>query len=59
MFIEMTNLCEAFGVLPRSGGILDQDSYLVWGMTLVLNAKVERQKLEEERAKKEGRRHGR
>lgn len=36
--INLTNLCRSLGCLPRSGGLLDQDSYHVYMMEAVLNA---------------------
>ena len=30
MAIEMTVLCRDLHVLPKTGGLLDQDSYHVW-----------------------------
>jgi hypothetical protein len=49
MFIRLTNICQAMNALPRSGGVLDQDSYLIYGMELVLNAQAERRRLEDQR----------
>lgn len=44
--IEMTNLCKVLGVLPRAGGLLDQDAYDVYMMQAVLAAQAEREELE-------------
>lgn len=37
--IEMTDMCEAFHVLPRTGGLLDQDYYHIQVMHAVLRAR--------------------
>lgn len=42
MFITLTNMCQALHALPRAGGVMDQDAYLVYGMNIVLNAQAER-----------------
>jgi hypothetical protein len=49
MFINLTNMCQTMNALPRPGGVLDQDSYLIWGMEIVLNAQAERRRLNEEK----------
>lgn len=51
----MTLLCKQLHVLPRAGGLLDQDSFHVYGMNLVLAALNERQELEQKRAESEQR----
>lgn len=28
--INLTRMCDAYGTLPRAGGVLDQDSYHIW-----------------------------
>lgn len=33
--MELYNLCKEFNTLPRAGGILDQDSYVVMLLKLV------------------------
>jgi hypothetical protein len=53
--VEMTSLCKELHVLPRAGGLLDQDSYHVYGMGLVLAAFNERQQLEHRRMEAEQR----
>ena len=40
--IELTNMCQSFGVLPREGGILDQDHLTVRKMQIVLDAQNEK-----------------
>jgi hypothetical protein len=35
-------MCQAFHSLPKSGGILDQDAFLVVGMRLVLLVQQEK-----------------
>ncbi len=47
--IELTRMCQAFNVLPREGGLLDQDATTIRLMQLVLVAEV---KKSEEEAKK-------
>lgn len=42
MAIELTGLCQSLGVLPRGGGLLDQDSYHVYMMQCVLSAQAEK-----------------
>lgn len=62
MAVEMTLLCRDLGVLPKAGGLLDQDSYHVWliQQTLAVLAKKEKQDLDkakQEARSKSGRRH--
>ena len=52
--VRLTSLCQAFQVLPRAGGLLDQDWYLVDGMEHVLKAQNEKQKLEQHKSKVRG-----
>ncbi len=47
--IELTQLCRVFNVLPRAGGLLDQDAQTVVKIQMVLIAEM---KLAEEEAKK-------
>ena len=42
--ISLWSDCREFKVLPRSGGLLDQDAYYVLGMRLVDEAVAERDK---------------
>ena len=49
--ISLFNACKTFGQLPQSGAILEQDSYLMWVLSLVEKAYAEKEKLENERAK--------
>jgi len=44
--IETANLCRAFHVLPRAGGLYDQDSRDVYMMAAVLSAQAEREEME-------------
>lgn len=39
--IELTNMCEAMGCLPQTGGLYDQDARIVLGMQAVLRAQNE------------------
>jgi hypothetical protein len=61
MAVEMTVLCRDLGVLPRAGGLLDQDSYHVWLMqqTLTVLNEKEQKEIEQQRqkAKIAGRKH--
>lgn len=61
MAVEMTVLCRDLGVLPKAGGLLDQDAYHVWliqNTLQVLNEK-ERSDVEKAQAKAKvaGRKH--
>jgi hypothetical protein len=49
----MTLLCRDLGVLPRAGGLLDQDSYHVWLLqeTLTVLHEKEEKDMEAARAK--------
>lgn len=38
--VELTDMCETFGVLPRAGGLLDQDYYYIVLMYAVLRARA-------------------
>jgi hypothetical protein len=49
--IEMTQLCQALNCLPGPGGLLQQDSYYVWMMQIVLHAEAEKAQREQERKK--------
>jgi uncharacterized membrane protein len=40
--IELYYMCETFHALPGAGGILDQDSYLMYGLLLVASAVQEK-----------------
>lgn len=44
-------LCHEYGVLPSSGGILDQDSYIIYGLQAVSQAVAQ---LEEKESQKRG-----
>lgn len=50
-FIGLHRLCKEYNHLPGSGGILDQDSYLMWGLQGVIEAIDIRQKMEEDQQK--------
>jgi hypothetical protein len=50
--IRITDLCEAFGQLPQSGGILDQDFLLIHAMGLVLQVKSEKNEKEANAARR-------
>lgn len=42
-FIELYKACKAFGHLPEEGGVLDQDSFLMYGLMGVAKAEAEYQ----------------
>jgi hypothetical protein len=41
--------CKSFSVLPRAGGVLDQDSFFIHMLGVYENAKAEREALDEKR----------
>lgn len=49
--MRITALCEAFGQLPRDGGILDQDFLLMQAMGIVMEIKQEKFQRDMERKK--------
>jgi hypothetical protein len=49
--IVLVSLCRQFQTLPREGGLLDQDSYHVWLMNIVLNAMHEKEEIERKKVK--------
>jgi len=53
--MQITSLCKTFSCLPGPGGLLQQDPYLLDGMSLVIEAVNE----QEEREQKRGARHTR
>lgn len=53
--IHLTQMCQEFHALPDPGGLMQQDSYKIYCMSLVLEAQRERQELE---AKKQEARRG-
>jgi len=50
--IDLAVMCKMLKVLPRAGGLLDQDAYHIRLIRAGLNALAERERLEIERAKK-------
>jgi len=44
--ITLTNLCQTLHVLPRAGGLLDQDALHVYMIECVLSAQSERAEME-------------
>ena len=44
--IELTNLCQTFNVLPREGGVLDQDATTMRKIQMVLVAQAKKAKAE-------------
>lgn len=49
--INLTNMCQTFQCLPREGGVLDQDCYLIIGMQHVLQAQAEKAERDHKAAK--------
>jgi hypothetical protein len=47
--IELYILCRTFKALPRAGGVLDQDSYTMFGLNLVAQAFEERRQKDQPR----------
>lgn len=52
--IDLTSMCKAFHVLPRAGGLLDQDYYTIRLLQAGLRAFAILEELEMEKAKKGG-----
>ena len=50
--IELTQLCKALNVLPREGGLLDQDARTVRGMQMVMVAETRQAEAEMKKAKR-------
>jgi hypothetical protein len=44
-------MCREFRSLPESGGVMDQDSLIVYGMTAVLEAMQEKEERESKKTK--------
>lgn len=38
LFVQLASACEKFHSLPRSGGIFDQDAYVMYGLNSVVEA---------------------
>jgi hypothetical protein len=51
--IDMTVLCRDLGVLPGSGGLLEQDSYHVWLLQETLAVFREKEQADLDRQKRE------
>ena len=49
--INVDNFCQRYSCLPDVGGLLNQNSLLIQGLELVVDAYGERQKLEEDKQK--------
>jgi uncharacterized membrane protein len=41
-FIQITTLCQALNCLPGPGGLLQQDSYIMYGVEAVLIAQAKK-----------------
>jgi hypothetical protein len=50
-FLTLHNLCATYMTLPEEGGLFDQDSYLVHGLTCVINALAEKQEADMQKNK--------
>lgn len=44
--ISIANVCQHLHCLPSPGGLLDQDSFLVYGMDLVVDAQEAKNELD-------------
>lgn len=55
MAVEMTTLCRELGVLPRAGGLLEQDSYHVWLMQETIAVLNEKERIDVEKRTAEAR----
>jgi hypothetical protein len=53
--VNIVRMCQGLQALPRAGGLLDQDSYFVYLLSVVLSADAEKEKMEESRARLRGR----
>ena len=51
MVVNMVRMCQKMNTLPTAGGLLDQDSYFVYLLNVVLAADEKRQELDNARAK--------
>jgi hypothetical protein len=49
--LDVVRMCQSLNVLPRLGGLLDQDAYFAFLLARVLGFDEERQALENARAK--------
>lgn len=49
--LTLANLCQKFKTLPNSGGVLDQDAYLMFMLQSVVAWQAERQELEMRRSR--------
>lgn len=47
--ISLYNLCKTFSQLPQVGAIFDQDSYLMWVLTIVDQAYIRKENTEQDR----------
>lgn len=52
----MTGMCRTFKCLPGPGGLLEQDSLMVWAMTVVLDAQAERDAREQKKMEADAKR---
>lgn len=50
MFLEIFGMCQSLNVLPKSGGLLDQDGFYVHLMKNALMAQAERAELDQHAA---------
>jgi hypothetical protein len=54
MAIRITNMCRALNCLPGPGGLLDQDSYIMWLVESTLVVQNEKEQQELAKAKAQG-----
>lgn len=47
IFLDLFNMCQGINVLPRPGGLLDQDSFYVTLMRYALLCQHDKQKLDD------------
>jgi hypothetical protein len=50
-FLNIVGMCQEFHVLPRAGGLLDQDTVFVYLMSAVLQFSEEKRQLDEHKSK--------
>jgi hypothetical protein len=49
--VDMVRMCQLLNTLPAAGGLLDQDSYFIYCLRLVMKADEKKEELERARAK--------
>lgn len=51
-FVHLHTMCTKYGALPSSGGVFDQDPYLLYGLSAVIRAVAQKEEKEHEKAKR-------